>query len=279
MRLPDQARTFSIARNPDADSSLPYLLHLPLGDRDLLLKARDTWPRTAKVYCHRADSWPPDADIVEQVPIRSCVRRGVAIDLVLERPRENRSQFVFTKIQGGREAIFWQSPKTTKTSRPGIRIPARRASGQRAFSIYVDTRERYAYKFSKQQATVDRRALPAGDYGVADDDGEIIAVVERKTLADLARRLIDGSFAFAMAELATVDRAAVVVEDRYADVFRLEHVAPGFVAELLATVQVRYPTVPIVFCETRPLAEEWTFRFLGAARAFALAEHDALDET
>ena len=66
----------------------------------------------------------------------------------------------------------------------------------------------------------------------------------------------------------------MVVEDRYANIFKLEHASPGFVAELLATVQIRYPTIPIVFTETRPLAEEWTFRFLGAALAFAQADHD-----
>ena len=27
------------------------------------------------------------------------------------------------------------------------------------------------------------------------------------------------------------------------------------------------PNVPVVFCETRQLAEEWTYRFLAAARA------------
>jgi hypothetical protein len=30
--------------------------------------------------------------------------------------------------------------------------------------------------------------------------------------------------------------------------------------------------VPVVFCETRKLAEEWTYRFLGAARAEVLGE-------
>jgi hypothetical protein len=30
--------------------------------------------------------------------------------------------------------------------------------------------------------------------------------------------------------------------------------------------------VPIVFCETRPLAEEWTYRFLAAARVWAETE-------
>jgi hypothetical protein len=37
----------------------------------------------------------------------------------------------------------------------------------------------------------------------------------------------------------------------------------------LAEVQVRWPEVPIVFAETRPLAEEWTYRYLGAALADA----------
>jgi hypothetical protein len=102
-----------------------------------------------------------------------------------------------------------------------------------------------------------------------------VASVERKTLADLSSRLVEGSLPFLLAQLSDLQRAAVVVEERYSEVFKLQHVAPGFVAELLATVQVRYPAVPIVFCETRPLAEEWTFRFLGAALAFARAEADA----
>lgn len=53
---------------------------------------------------------------------------------------------------------------------------------------------------------------------------------------------------------------------------------PASSADLLAAVQVRYPQVPIVFCDTRTLAEEWTYRFLGAALAFAQAQHDAEEE-
>jgi len=34
--------------------------------------------------------------------------------------------------------------------------------------------------------------------------------------------------------------------------------------------------VPIVFCETRQLAEEWTYRFLAAAHAWAETEHASL---
>ena len=56
---------------------------------------------------------------------------------------------------------------------------------------------------------------------------------------------------------------------RLADVFRLSHVSPSMVAEPLAQAQVRYPQVPIVFCETRALAQEYAYRFLGAAMAYA----------
>jgi hypothetical protein len=275
--VPTRASTFVVARNPDPDSTLPYLIRLPLPDGALVLKTADTWPRTAKVYCHRADDWPEDAEILEQVPVRACRRRGVAIDLVLERGRENRSQLVFTHIRGDREAIFWQSPRTTAKARPGIRVPTRRAQGISQLTILVDTRERYPYRFARQHARTDRRALPAGDYGI-ELDGEIVAVVERKSLGDLSARLIDGGLTYTLAELATVDRAALVVEDRYAGLFKLERVTPGFVPDLLAAVQVRYPTVPIVFCDTRPLAEEWTYRFLAAALAYAQAQHDAAPE-
>jgi hypothetical protein len=261
---------FEVAANPDPDSTLPFPIRLPLPDGDLVLKARDSWPRTAKVYCHRAERWPEDPEIVERIPIRSCQRRGVAIDLVLDRPRENRSQLVFTRIQGGREGIFWQSARTTRQARPGIRVPRRRAADLAHLTILVDSRERYPYRFAHQQATTQRRALPVGDYGIAHHD-ELAAVVERKSLADLVRRLIDGQLTYALADLASIPRAAVVIEDRYSNLFKLQHTKPGFVTELLAALTVRYPTVPIHFCETRPLAEDWTYRFLGAALAYAQA--------
>ncbi len=98
------ARDFVVARSPDEESSLPYLILVPLEGGSVVLEARDTWPRTAKVYCHRADGWPANPEVVERVRERSCVRRGAAVDLVLDRSRENRSQIVFTRLRGGREA-------------------------------------------------------------------------------------------------------------------------------------------------------------------------------
>jgi hypothetical protein len=80
---------FVVARNPEAGSTLPYLVRLPLGPDGLVLKVRETWPRTAEVYCHPSEHWPADPEVVERVPVRAWVRRGAAIDLVLDRGREN----------------------------------------------------------------------------------------------------------------------------------------------------------------------------------------------
>jgi hypothetical protein len=84
--------------------------------------------------------------------------------------------------------------------------------------------------------------------------------------------LTGGKLRYALAELAALPRAAVVVEDRYSRVFKLERVRPALVADGLAELQIRWPNVPIVFCETRQLAEEWTYRFLAAAHAWAATE-------
>ncbi len=267
---------FVVATNPDAESKLPFLVRLPLAGGDLLLKARDRWPRVGAVYCHRAGDWPDGAEVLESTPVRSCVRRGRAIDLVPDRARENRSQFVLT-TKSGRELILWQSPRTTAKARPGVRVPTRRASRLDELVVTVDTRERYPWRFARQQARTERRALPAGDYGVF-LEGDLVGAIERKSLADLAGSLVDGSLMYALADLSAMRRAALVVEDRYSAMFRLEHVTPGWAAELLAAVQVRHPSVPIVFCETRPLAEEWAHRWLGAALVLARADAEHREE-
>jgi hypothetical protein len=259
---------FVIARNPELESSLPYLLRIPLPGNPVVLKAKDTWPRTSKIYCHPAESWPEQPEIVERVPVRSCVRRGAAIDLVLDRGRENRSQLVVTNAKG-RQMIFWQSARTAKQARPAVTLPKARAAALADLEITVDTHERYPFTFADRQVTVRRAGLPAGDYGIV-HGGRLLAVVERKSMQDLVSSLTTGKLRFQLTDLASVPRAAVVVEDRYSEVFRSRHVRPAVVADGLAECQVRWPDVPIVFCETRKLAQEWTYRFLAAAqRGFA----------
>jgi hypothetical protein len=253
-----------VARNPDPGSRLEYLLRVPV-DGGLVFRTAGTWPRTSALYCHPvpASEWPDEPDLVERVQLRLCQRRGAAIDLVLDRKRENRSQLVFTRARG-RDAVFWQSPRTRKQARPNVRAPSARAAGLAEFEVVVDTRERYPYRFVNQQVTTVRRALDAGDYAV-EVDGVTVAAVERKSLADLVSSLLGGKLRYAVADLAAIDRSAVVVEDRYSALFKLEHSRPAVVADGLAELQVRWPSVPIVFAETRTLAEEWTYRYLAAA--------------
>ena len=258
--MTDSSRVFLVARNPDPESKLPYLLLLPLGD-GIVLKARELWPATARVYCHRFEqAWPAQAEIIEQSPVLLCRRQGAAIDLVLDRPRLARSQFVFTQVKG-REAIFWQTQKTARAANPGGRIPRRRVLTD-AVTVAVDTRERYPYRFAQQKAETVRATVPAGDHAVHVLDGSVLAAVERKSLENLAATLSDGTVAFQLQRLAELPLAAVVIEARYSALFKLEHVNGSWLADQLARLEVRYPEVHLVFADSRRFAEEWTSRFL-----------------
>lgn len=258
--MPDD---FLIARNPEEGSTLPYLVRIPLGAEGVILKARDTWPGATKVYCHRADAgWPEAPEIVETIPVRSVSRRGAAIDLVLDRTRKNRSQFVIARARG-REMIFWQSRQTLKQARPQVTIPTARAHGE-VLEIVVDSGEKYAYNFGHQQASTVKRKLPLGDYGVFDGE-QLVATVERKSMADLTGSLMNGKLNYDLAEMVGQFRAAVVVEAPYSQVFKQEFTPGAALAEAVAQAQIRFPSVPIVFCDNRKLAQEWTYRWLGAA--------------
>ena len=260
-----------LARNPDTSSSLPYLLRLPL-EGGLVFRTKGTWPRTNALYCHPVDpaEWPEVPEIVERVELRSCARRGAAIDVICDRGREHRSQIVFTKARG-RDVVFWQSPRTRKQSRPDVLVPSARAQGIDELEILVDAHERYPYRFANQQARALKRGLACGDYAVA-VDGRVVCAVERKSVEDLVGSLTSGRLRYALAELAALPRAAVVVEEGYSRVLAVKYVRAATVADGLAELQIRWPNVPIVHCETRKLAEEWTYRYLAAAHAWARDE-------
>ena len=176
---------FIVAINPEKKSALPFVLCLPLADGCLWLKAKAAWPRAAKVYCHVLSPAPAlsELQIVERVPCLVCERRGAAIDLILKRPVNKRSQFVFV-FYSGRQLIFWQTARTAKAARPGLRIPW--AANDAELTVCVDSRERYGYCFAGRAVRIERRALGVGDYAATLGDG-IAAVVERKTVDDFVR--------------------------------------------------------------------------------------------
>jgi ERCC4-type nuclease len=166
----------------------------------------------------------------------------------------------------GREAIFWQTQKTARTANPGGRIPRRRTLAD-PVTITVDTRERYPYRFARQSPLTLRATISAGDYAVHAPDGTLLAAVERKSLDNLASTLSDGTLAFQPQRLAELPLAAVVVEARHSAIFKLEHVNGNWLADQLARLQVRYPEIQLIYADSRPHAEDWTYRFLTAALA------------
>lgn len=112
-----------IARNPDPESGLPYLLRLPLAS-GMVFSTSDTWPRTKALYCYplTADDWPVEPDIVERAPVRSCARRGAAIDLVLDRGRENRSTSIpVVSTSSTADPACRQRPQSPYAARPEAR--------------------------------------------------------------------------------------------------------------------------------------------------------------
>ncbi len=165
---------------------------------------------------------------------------------------------------GGRPAVWWQTQKTVQAANPGARVPRGRAPGR--LSIAVDTREKYGWRFAGRPVELERRLLPAGDYA-AMADGTILGVVERKTLANLATSLSDGSLVFQLQRLGEASRAAIVVEASYPDLFRTQPGRGSWLADMLGRLAARYPEVPVVFAGSRRFAEEWTYRFFGALAA------------
>jgi ERCC4-type nuclease len=103
--------------------------------------------------------------------------------------------------------------------------------------------------------------------------------VERKSITDLVSVLVTGELPYAIGELATLPRAAVVVEDRYSQIFKLDWVHFADVVDGLAELQIRWPAVPIVCTETRQLDEDWTYRYLAAAHADAETEQTTSPST
>jgi hypothetical protein len=258
--------TFRIGRNPDPDSRLPFLLGLPVsGAAPVVLACAVDWPGAKDAFCHQLPAWPDDGEVLAEVPVERCERRGQAVHLVLRRQQRRRSMFVWT-ISKGREIIFWRTPGTMASARPGLKVaPARGLDAP--LEIAVDARERYAWRFGDQPVTLVRRQLPVGDYGVFDGD-TLCAVVERKRPGNLAGDAVGGTLGFALADLERVPHACVVVDGRLSDVFKAagDHVKPGWLMSVLAALQVAHPRVPVIYAETRDLAEDYAFRWLAAAR-------------
>ncbi len=243
---------------------------MPLAGTELILATRDTWPVSKDLFCAELDSWPEEAEVIERVPVASCRRVGASVQLVLDRAQRRRSLFVWTSKRG-RPLIFWRSERSMKSTRPGVRAPSARGLDG-PLTLVVDARERYAWRFAGLPVTLERRRLPVGDYGVFEGE-RLVAVVERKRLQEFAGAAVQGQLQLLMAELATMPRAAVVIEGRLSQLLKGDiRTRPGWLLNLVAALPAAYPNVPMLFAETGPLAADLAYRWLSASLRLSRAQ-------
>jgi len=246
---------------------LPVVIGLPLGGAELVLATRAAWPVDKDLFCVELDAWPDDVEDVEHVSVASCRRVGASVQLVLDRGQRRRSMFVWTS-KGSRTLVFWRSERSMRSTRPGVRAPTARGL-EGPLTIVVDERERYGWRFVGRDVTIERRRLPVGDYGVFAGD-TLVAVVERKKLGEFAGAAVQGTLQLLMAELATMPRAAVVIEGRLSQLLKGDvRTRPGWMLNLVAALQAAYPNVPLLFGETGPLAADLAYRWLSASLRLA----------
>jgi hypothetical protein len=260
------------------DSRFPYRLTIRKGDKVLLgLRVQDRWPgQRGNVFCIREErgSWISPHKELERVPILLMKRLGKRLSLVLDRAQRKRCDFLFltkkyrTK-EGEYEQIFWRTQKALTSHRTRAKLST---SGACSINILVDTSERYPWKFQGCQVT--RQKLPVGDYALAGEKGELLAIVERKTmenmLTDFAKM---PAFHQQLSELSSYRHCALVIEANYADFLnpaKVPYCRPSFVSMAIAEISALHPGLLVVFAGNRKLAQEWTLRFFRAVQAHSL---------
>jgi hypothetical protein len=269
----------TIARTADGR----HALRVPVDGGSLLFTTDADWPRERRLRCDPLAAWPDDAEVVDEVAVVEAARRGPSLDLVLDRGARHRCRFVVgpdelddrgSRVDGASDVVWWQTGASSRTTPPRQRVPTARERGVDRLEIVVDSREQRRFDFDDVrdcELVVATGKLAAGDYGVRDGD-TLVAAVERKKLSDFTSSLTSGRLSEQLAVLATLPRAAVVVEVSYSRVLSSKRVARGRMADLVAAVQASFPTVPVVFAGTRPAAAEWTWRYLAAAWSHHLDE-------
>jgi ERCC4-type nuclease len=133
----------------------------------------------------------------------------------------------------------------------------------------VDTREQEPYAFDSPQATVVRRALPAGDYSVLGLEG--LVAVERKTLDDFVSTVIHsrGRFRRELRKLSGYRAACVVVEASLSDILLGRYrggAHPNAVLGSALSIILDH-RIPVFFCSSRQAACRFVQAYLLGAHA------------
>lgn len=257
----------------------PYRVSIEQNGRLLVaVRAQSSWPGPGQqVFCLRElelDAAEP-LEPVERVPVAHLTRVGRKLAVVLDRPTRKRCELLAVRkpyrdpARGTHEQIFFRTESGIRAHRSRTRAEIR--TGDVAISVAVDSAEKYPWRFPG--ATVERRKLRSGDYTLT-DDGRVVAVVERKTFDNLLADLgAVQALHHQLADLASHERAALVVEAQFGDFLdpgRLRGRWPAaFVEKVLVELTAMHPKLPIVFAGNRKLANRWTHQFFLAVASQA----------
>ncbi len=236
----------------------------------MILRTQDKWPAAGRhIFCLREEEPPtPEEELeeLERVDIIAFNERGRRVSVILDRSRYKRCDFLFLKKSyKGRpgenyEQIFWLTQRSIEQHRPSFKLVSRQIGIEMVVRIHSN--ERYPWQFPGSKT--ERGVVPAGDYAVMDGD-KTLAVVERKTLDNLLADF--GTMPVLhqrVAELAAQENHALVIEAPYADFLnskKIHHYTPGFCARAIAELYVLHPTLRMIFCANRKVANEWTRHF------------------
>ncbi len=252
----------------------PYRLQILRGGKPwLVLRTQDRWPAAGKnIFCLREEEPPFPGEVlneIERVNIIAFNERGRHISVVLDRKRYKRCDFLFlTKSYKSRpgqsyEQIFWLTQTSMVQHRPSIKLTARASTGELTIRIASD--ERYPWHFSG--AKTERGRLPIGDYALVEND-KILAVVERKTFENLMADFgVMPVLHQRLAELATHEYHALVIEAPYSDFLnpkKVKFYTPSFCAQAIGELYALHPRLRIVFCANRKVANQWAHHYFSA---------------
>ena len=257
------------------------------GRRIIALRAQSSWPGPGQqIFCVRERSFDPDEPLqpVERVPIAHLTRVGRKLAIVLDRATRKRCEFLAINKPAAdgstREQIFFRTESGIRAHRSRTRMELLPAD--HPLVIAIDSGERYPWRFPG--ATVRRRKLAFGDYALLEGERPV-AVVERKTfdnlLADIGALQ---ALHHQLADLASWDSSALVIEAQYGDFLdqsRLQGRWPAVhLARVLAELAALHPKLPMVFAGNRKLANAWCQQFFVACRGRDLSPQlDLVRET
>jgi hypothetical protein len=214
---------------------------------------------------------------VERVPIVAFHERGRRVSIILDRKRYKRCDFLFlTKSYKGKpdetyEQIFWLTQRSIEQHRPSTKLIGRPVAAN--MTIRISSGERYPWRFPG--AIIERKPLPVGDYALMSGN-DILAIIERKTFDNLLAGF--GMMPVLhqhLAEISTYEHHALVIEALYSDFLnprKVQYYSPSFCAKAIGEINSLHPTLRMVFCGNRKLANEWARQYFSAIWQFVQAE-------